>query len=420
MTLLTTGSVRLASKTTSNTTRKYSAQLLQKSLQQQQQQKQKHLFHNHKRCISYSALTIEKTTDETRFQNKPPKEELQFGITLSDHMLTVEWHRENGGNWEDPKIVPTQDLRLSPAASALHYGLECFEGMKAYRSLSNKDDLLLFRPDLNMARMKNSMERLSMPGNDFDSSELISCISELVKLDERWIPEGEGYSLYLRPVVISTHPFIGLAAPENLLLYVVTCPVGPYYKSGFSPIRLTADSKDVRAWPGGTGDCKVGGNYGPTMKAAAEAGERGYSQVLWLFGEEDSITEVGSMNVFFYLQNKETGRNELVTAPLSRGDILPGVTRASILDLARSWGEFDVSERTATMPEIQQAAEEGRLIEAFGAGTAAVVTPIECIQYKGEDIEIKATGELTQRVWDELTAIQYGKMDGPEGWSVKV
>ena len=175
-----------------------------------------------------------------------------------------------------------------------------------------------------------------------------------------------------------------------------------------------------RAWPGGTGNSKVGGNYASTMKPAAEAAANGYSQVLWLFGENDEATEVGSMNVFFFMINEKTGQPELVTPPLTRGDILPGVTRASILDLARMWGEFDVSERFPTMAEIQKASEDDRLLEVFGAGTAAVVTPVECIQYKGKDIEIPAVGEITQRVWDEITGIQYGKLQGPPGWVVKV
>ena len=298
-------------------------------------------------------------------------------------------------------------------------GLQCFEGMKAYRGL-NDDSIRLFRPDLNMIRLTNSMKRLHMPGSDFVHQELINLIAELVKVDAKWIPYGEGYSLYIRPTVIATHKFLGLAAPDSLLLYVITSPVGPYYKSGFNPVRLTADTPYVRAWPGGTGNSKVGGNYASTMKPAAEAFNDGYSQILWLFGENDEVTEVGAMNVFFYLINKETNRPELVTPPLTRGDILPGVTRASIVDLAKSWGDFEVSERFPTMAEIQLAAEEGRLLEAFGAGTAAVVTPISCIQYKGKDIEIPAVGELTKRVWDEIIAIQYGKVQGPPGWSVVI
>jgi len=169
-----------------------------------------------------------------------------------------------------------------------------------------------------------------------------------------------------------------------------------------------------------TGDAKVGGNYAATIKPATEAATEGYSQVLWLFGENDEVTEVGAMNFFVYLINKETNRPELVTAPLERGDILPGVTRASILDLARSWGDFDVSERHITMGEIKEASEENRLLEAFGAGTAAVVTPVSCIQYKGKEIDIPAVGELTQRVWNEIVGIQYREIEGPPGWIVEL
>ena len=292
--------------------------------------------------------------------------------------------------------------------------------MKAYRSLTD-DSIRLFRPDKNMVRLSDSMDRLQMAtGAGFDHKELIQCMQELVALDEKWIPTGEGYSLYIRPTVIATHNVLRVVPPERILLYVITSPVGPYYKSGFNPVRLTADTPYVRAWPGGTGNSKVGGNYAPTMKPAAEAAQEGYSQILWLFGENDEITEVGAMNIFFYLINKETQRPELVTAPLTRGDILPGVTRDSILDLARSWQEFDVSERFPTMGEIKEAAEDGRLIEVFGAGTAAVVSPVSCIRYKSKDIEIPAVGELTKRVWNELTGIQYGKKKGPDGWSVKV
>jgi branched-chain amino acid aminotransferase len=291
--------------------------------------------------------------------------------------------------------------------------------MKAYKALTD-DSIRLFRPDKNMERLSNSMERLDMPGADFDPQEMIKCISELVSLDKEWIPYGEGYSLYLRPTCIATHKFLGLAPPDSLLMYVITSPVGPYYKSGFNPIRLTADTSYVRAWPGGTGNSKVGGNYASTMKPASDAAKDGYSQVLWLFGDNDEVTEVGSMNVFLYMINKETNRPELVTPPLTRGDILPGVTRASIIDLAKSWGDFDVSERFPTMAEVVEAAEDNRLLEVFGAGTAAVVSPVSCIQYKGKDIEIPAVGELTKRVWGELTGIQYGKLEGPEGWSIKL
>jgi len=379
--------------------------------QHQHQQKKNALQVLSARFISSSGLTIELKTDKSDFENQPKKEDLVFGTTLSDHMLTIEWDKQNG--WSPPKIIPYQDLKISPAASSLHYGLQCFEGMKAYRSLKDKDSIHLFRPDKNVERLKNSMQRLAMPGVDFDKDELIKLISELVKVDKDWIPEGEGYSLYIRPTVIATHRFLGVSPPDSLLLYVITSPVGPYYKTGFDPIRLTSDTDCVRAWPGGTGNAKCGGNYAATMKPAAEAAAKGYSQILWLFGENDEVTEVGAMNFFIYLINKETNRPELVTAPLTRGDILPGVTRSSILDLTRSWGDFDVSERYITMGEIKEASDENRLIEAFGCGTATVVSPVSCIQYKGKDISIPAVGELTQRVWDEIIGIQYRKIEAP-------
>jgi branched-chain amino acid aminotransferase len=325
-------------------------------------------------------------------------------------------------------------------------GLQCFEGMKAYRSLENPDSIHLFRPDMNMKRLENSMKRLHMgpstkrSSSAFNHQELIECIGELCRVDKDFIPYGEGYSLYLRPTVIATHHHLGVTPPDDLLLYVITCPVGPYYKSGFKPIKLLADNTYVRAWPGGTGDAKVGGNYASTIKPASEASDRGYSQILWLYGPDDEVTEVGAMNVFFYLVNKDTGRKELVTAPLWRGDILPGVTRASILDLAR-WGrltgssdggdcdDFDVSERFITMGEIVEAAKDNRLLEAFGAGTAAVVTPIDTIHYKGQDIAIpvpstdassSSSSSMTKRVWDELIGIQYRTKEAPPGWIVEL
>lgn len=223
-------------------------------------------------------------------------------------------------------------------------GIQCFEGLKAYKSLSD-ESLLLFRPDMNAKRLAASMERLQMPGADFDQGEFVKCIAELVKVDSRWVPTGEGYSLYIRPFVVGTEQFLGVSAPTSLLLGIITSPVGPYYTSGFDPVRLTCDTIYIRAWPGGTGGSKVGGNYAPTLKAQAEANSKGYSQVLWLFGENDDICEVGAMNIFFFLINKQTSRPELVTPHLKNGDILPGVTRDSILHLTKSWGEFDVSER---------------------------------------------------------------------------
>jgi branched-chain amino acid aminotransferase len=402
-------------------------------LLQQQQHKQPHL-----RSISYAALTRELTTDDAHFQNRPSPEQLSFGKVFSDHMLMIPWNKDT--QWDAPQIVPYQNLSLSPAASCLHYGLQCFEGMKAYRAVVDDGSVRLFRPDKNMERLSNSMHRLCLPGYDFNRNELIRCIAELVKIDQRWIPQGgrggndsQYYSLYIRPTVIATHKFLGLAAPEELLLYVITSPVGAYYANGFRPVKLTTETPYVRAWPGGTGMAKVGGNYAATMRAQYEAAKQhkgGYDQVLWLFGDDEQITEVGAMNVFFVFQQNGGNKKELVTPPLTRGDILPGVTRDSILTLARTLWQDDliVSERFPTMPEIQQAANDGTLLEAFGAGTAAVVTPIASIRYRGQDIHIQnpssptttTTGEITQRIWDTLTGIQYGTMKGPEGWSVPI
>jgi branched-chain amino acid aminotransferase len=382
-----------------------------------------------RRCISSSRLQITQIReDQSRFPFKPCQTDLKFGTTFSDHMLTIEYKM---GAWQDPKIIPYQNISLSPAASSLHYGLACFEGMKAYKTTTDNPDgntisgqststIRLFRPDKNMERLRNSMKRLEMPGYDFDPQELITLMKTLIRLDERWIPVGDGYSLYIRPTVVATHPYLGLAAPTELLLYVITCPVGPYYPSGFRPVTLWATPDYVRAWPGGTGSNKVGGNYAPTMKPQAEAIQRGYSQVLWLFGDNHEVTEVGSMNVFFVIRETDSHESDvLVTPPLTRGDILPGVTRDSILYLAQSMG-LKVEERFPTMEELQLACESNRLVEAFGAGTAAVVTPIEGIHYEGTTLRIPATGYWTQRFWDELTGIQSGRFSGPDGWSILV
>lgn len=383
------------------------------------------------RFINSSALKITPNASAS-IDDMPPKEELQFGTTFAPHMLTISY---SDGKWHDPEIVPYGDLAISPAASCLNYGMTCFEGMKAYRSLAENDSSIrLFRPDKNMERLSSSMERLSLPGYDFDQNELIKCIMKLLDVDQEWIPKGEGYSLYMRPNVIAMNRHLGLANPDSLLLYVCTSPVGPYYKSGFKPVRLWCESKYVRATKGGTGNYKIGGNYAPTMKPAKEALDRGFQQVLWLLNDE--ITEVGAMNVFFVIEKDGTSSSgkkcrEIVTAPLERRDILPGVTRLSIIELVQTkWSEedkndpdseyeYEMSERNITIHEVKEAVENGTLVEAFGAGTAAVVTPIECIHYDGVDLEIPATGDITHRAWNDLLSIQYGKApDHP--WSVKV
>lgn len=361
-------------------------------------------------------------TEVTRTKNpkaKVPLQDLVFGRSFTDHMLSIDWSEDKG--WGNPKITPYGDLALSPACSALHYGIECFEGMKAYKNKEGK--VLLFRPDCNMARLKSSMVRLAMP--DIDGEAFTECIKQLLRIDESWIPDKEGFSMYIRPTAIGTSPFLGVHASEQVKLYVILSPAGPYFKDGFKPVKLYADTENVRAWPGGAGGTKVGGNYGPTIAPAQLASKKyGASQVLWLFGPNDEITEVGAMNIFFLLK-KKGGETELVTAPLTRGDILPGVTRRSILELARGWKEkgeeMDVSERWLTMGEVVQAQKEGRLLEAFGAGTAAVISPVRAIEYRNQEIVIPtgdSIGPVAQRFWTSLSDIYYGKVKHP--WSVPV
>ncbi|XP_028518316.1 branched-chain-amino-acid aminotransferase isoform X2 [Exaiptasia diaphana] len=327
----------------------------------------------------------------------------------------IEWTATGG--WAAPKVVPYGTMQLSPATSALHYGLECFEGMKAYRGVDNK--IRLFRPMENMKRMNHSASRASLP--EFNGSEVVKCIQELIRVDKEWVPYSDTCSLYIRPTLIGTQPSLGVAKSDNALLYVILSPVGPYFKTGsFNPVALLADPQYVRAWPGGVGDCKMGGNYGPTILTQQIAEKQGLQQVLWLFGEDHQITEVGTMNMFMLWIN-EQGEKELVTPPLN-GLILPGVTRSSLLALGKKWDEFQVTEREFNMKDLLKAVNENRVLEMFGSGTACVVCPINRIFYQGKNIMIPTMENLdvTKRLYDELTGIQYGRLDGPEGWIVEV
>ena len=283
--------------------------------------------------------------------------------------------------------------------------------MKAYKD--TEGNVRMFRPDMNMIRLNNSCKRLHMPA--FDGEQFTECIKELVRMDSDWIPEGDGYSLYIRPTAISTQPTLGVGPPLHSRLFVILSPVGPYYPTGFKPVSLYADGDSVRAWPGGMGYTKCGGNYAPTITPQMAAAEKGYAQVLWLYGED--VTEVGTMNLFTLWMNEE-GEKELITAPLD-GTILPGVTRDSILKITRDMGEFKVSEKTYTMTDLTKALSENRVIDCFGAGTAAVVSPVKSIHYKGTDYMLpsqETLGPLAQRMWDKITAIQYGREE--HEWSV--
>ncbi|XP_064171172.1 branched-chain-amino-acid aminotransferase, mitochondrial [Anguilla rostrata] len=349
-----------------------------------------------------SELTIERSGV---MRPKPDPSTLVFGKQFSDHMLTINWSEKGG--WEPPQIKPFQNLSLHPASSALHYSIELFEGMKAFRGVDNH--IRLFRPMLNMQRMFRSAERSCLPL--FDKAEMLECIRKLVELDQEWVPYSTDASLYIRPTFIGIEPSLGVTRAGHALLYVILGPVGPYFATGaFNPVSLLADPSFVRAWRGGVGEYKMGGNYGPTIAVQSEAVKQGCQQVLWLYGDREEITEVGTMNLFIYWTTKK-GEKELITPPLD-GIILPGVTRQSLLDLAREWGEFKVTERTLDMKELLQALDAGRVLEVFGSGTACVVCPVGSLLYKGKTYEIptmKNGPDLAKRFYQVLTDIQYGR-----------
>lgn len=348
-------------------------------------------------------------------QKKPnPSESLLFGKTFTDHMLIVEWSGTTG--WGLPQIQPFQNLTLHPACSALHYSLQLFEGLKAYKGRDQQ--VRLFRPWLNMERMLSSARRLYLPS--FDKLELLECIRRLIEVDKDWVPDGAGTSLYVRPVLIGNEPSLGIGAASRALLYVILCPVGSYFRGdAMNPISLLADPTFIRAWVGGVGNHKLGGNYGPTVVVQQEAQKKGCEQVLWLYGPDHQLTEVGNMNIFIYWTH-EDGVLELVTPPLD-GIILPGVIRRSLLDLAETWGEFRVVERKITMKQLQRALEEGRVREVFGSGTACQVCPVNGILFEGKQLHIPTMEngpELILRFQKELKAIQDGTK--PHEWMLKV
>lgn len=301
-----------------------------------------------------------------------------------------------------------------------HYANCCFEGMKAFRDETGS--VRLFRPDRNMSRLQSSMARLGFP--EIDETELVELLKELLRVDERWVLPGDGYSLYIRPTVIATDPKIHVGPPSSLKLYIMTSPVGAYFSDGFKPVKLYADTENIRAWPGGVGNSKVGGNYAPGIQPQTAAAALGCSQVLWLFGEEHTITEAGSMNIMILIRSKDGNNTVLRTAPISRGDILPGVTRDSILALVDTWPDVEVVEEAVTMGEVLEAEAEGRLLEIFGTGTAANIAPVGAILYQGREIVVPTgseglIGPIGQRLSRILMDIQYGRTEHGD-WSVVV
>lgn len=366
--------------------------------------------------LDASKLTITKTTTPKKLV---PAEELVFGKTFTDHMLSVEWTATSG--WLAPRITPYQNLSLDPATTVFHYAFECFEGMKAYKD--SKGKTRLFRPDKNAARLNESSSSICLPS--FDGNALIQLLGKFAALEDRFIPAKRGFSLYLRPTMIGTQRTLGVGPPGSALLFVIASPVGPYYPTGFKAVNLEATDYAVRAWPGGVGNKKLGANYAPAIIHQQGAAKRGFQQNLWLFGEEEYCTEAGTMNLFAAIKNKETGQKELITAPLD-GTILPGVTRDSILSLAQEKlvpQGWKVIERPYTMPELSSAADEGRLLEVFGSGTAAVVSPVRNIGWKGKMVncglpEDQEAGEVAASMKDWIEARMYG--DEEHEWSYVV
>jgi branched-chain amino acid aminotransferase len=347
--------------------------------------------------------------------------DLVFGRYFTDHMVSLEWTASDG--WMDPRIVPYQNLSLDPATCVFHYAFEAFEGMKAYKD--KQGNIRLFRPDMNMKRLNNSVARIALP--TFDGEKVIELIKKFCQMEERFIPSERGYSLYIRPNMIGTQRTLGVGPPGSALLYVIASPVGPYYPTGFKAISLEATKYAVRAWPGGVGNSKLGANYAPCIVPQMQAASRGFQQNLWLFEDvdptsgkvEDFVTEVGTMNLFAAIINKD-GQKELMTAPLD-GTILEGVTRNSVLALAEERlvpEGWKISERRFHMRELVEAAKEGRMLEVFGSGTAAVVSPVRSISYNDELVSCGLTadieaGPITKRFKDWIEGIQYGDEEHP-------
>lgn len=351
------------------------------------------------------------TVERTQHPKQKPTDQtkLGFGNYYTDHMFLMNY--DEGQGWHDPRIVPYGPIELDPAAMCLHYGQEVFEGLKAYRTADGR--ILLFRPGRNMARLNSSNDRLCIPL--IDEAFAVEAIKKLVSVDQDWIPTAEGTSLYIRPFIFATEPQVGVHPAQELLFVIILSPVGAYYPEGLNPVKIYVEDKYVRAVRGGMGYTKTGGNYAASLKAQDEAEKVGYTQVLWLDGvERKYIEEVGTMNVFFVIGD------EIVTPEL-QGSILPGVTRMSCIELLKSQG-YKVSERRLSIDEVAKAADDGQLKEAFGSGTAAVISPIGELKWGDKVMTINngEIGPISQHLYDTLTGIQWGKLPDPYGWTVEV
>ena len=341
---------------------------------------------------------------------KPDQNKLGFGNYFTDHMFIMNY--TEGQGWYDPRIVPFQDIALSPAAMVFHYAQEMFEGLKAYKTPDGH--IQLFRPTKNIERMNNTNARLCIP--QLNEEDVLQAIKAIVDVDSDWVPDNEGTSLYIRPFIIATDAHLGVHVAKNYLFMIILSPVGSYYPEGINPVKIFIETEYTRAVKGGTGYAKCGGNYAASLIGQKKAEQLGYAQVLWLDGiEHKYIDEVGAMNVFFVIDG------EVLTPSLEEGNILPGVTRDSCINLLRSWG-YKVTERKIAARELFDAYYAGKLQEAFGTGTAAVISPIGELNDAGEKITINdgKIGEISQKLYDNLTGIQWGKIEDTNGWTVLV
>jgi branched-chain amino acid aminotransferase len=351
-------------------------------------------------------IQVEKSST---LKNKPSEDQLGFGIHFTDHMCIINYEDKKG--WHQPRIVPYQPIMLDPAAKVFHYGQTIFEGLKAYKTEDGR--ILLFRPDKNIKRLNRSNDRLSIPS--IDEGLVMEALRQLVLVDADWIPTAPGTSLYIRPFIIATQATLGVAPSTQYLFMIIMSPVGAYYAEGINPVKIHVESKYVRAVAGGVGEAKTAGNYSAGLKAQEGAKENGYSQVLWLDGvHRKYIEEVGSMNVFFKI-------NGTVHTPALNGSILDGVTRNSTIQMLNHWG-VPVVERTISIEELYEAGKNGTLEEAFGTGTAAVISPIGELSWQDEKLVISGgqTGELSKRLYDTMTGIQKGAIPDPFGWTVEI
>lgn len=355
-----------------------------------------------------SRITIRRVRAGTE-RAKPESATLGFGRVFSDHFFLTE--RNSQGEWLSPRIEPLRALQLDPASVCLHYGQMVFEGLKAYRNA--RDDIFLFRWKKNAERMRTSCQRLMM--DCVDESMFGRAIKTLVLLDRDWIPRAPGCSLYVRPNILGTDAYLGVHPAEEYSFYVLVGPVGAYYSEGFSPVRILVEDEDVRAVRGGLGSAKTAANYAHSLRAQARAAKKGFTQVLWLDAVERRwVEEVGTMNIFFVI------KDELITPPLG-GSILPGVTRDSVIAIAKRWG-IKVIERGISIDEVIETAQSGALQECFGTGTAAVISPVGLVSYRGREhvVGMNKTGPLAKRLYDYITALQHGEEEDVFGWVERI